>query len=480
MNTSHSIDQGRAPRTEPPPACIAADAARGPIAAIVVTTREGVAVHPISTVTTVTIGRARDSDIVVEEAALSRRHARITIGSGFAVEDLGTTNGTRLGTSRLRPGIRATFAPGTVITLGETVTIVVHDLGDRRGGVSAPASSNAVVSDPRMVQLHEQLGEIARAPLSVLVLGETGVGKEVVAEAIHARSPRARGPFVRLNCAALTEGLLESELFGFEKGAFTGANAPKQGLFEAAHGGTLFLDEIGEMPLATQAKILRVLEAGEVLRLGSVRPRLVDVRFVAATNRDLGRLASAGSFRADLYFRLNGFTVTIPPLRERPSEIPLLARAFADRAARRLGRPQVALSEDAERTLHAHRWPGNVRELRNVIERAVVLSKGPLLEPLDLVFDEDVASSGPPASPTVPLRAFQHPIAPALVGEAPREPEVDAELRAQMRDYERRRIEDALRLTNGNQTKAARALGVSRRTLINKLEIHGFERPRKR
>jgi transcriptional regulator with PAS, ATPase and Fis domain len=225
-----------------------------------------------------------------------------------------------------------------------------------------------------MVALYEQAERAARSSISVLVLGETGVGKDVLANAIHRASPRSRGPFLGLNCSAISESMLEAELFGHEKGAFTGAVQARPGLFESASGGTVFLDEIGELPLATQVKLLRVLEDRRVMRVGGRKAIDVDVRFVAATNRDLESACARGAFRSDLYYRLAGLTLTIPPLRERREEIAPLARLFAERSARQLDRATPTIPPVAVTQLESYPWPGNVRELRNAMERAVVLA----------------------------------------------------------------------------------------------------------
>jgi len=294
----------------------------------------------------------------------------------------------------------------------------------------------------------------------VIVLGETGVGKELAAQAVHQRSARAQRPFVRLNCAALPEALLESELFGHERGAFTGALTAKPGLLEAAEGGTVFLDEVAELPLSAQAKLLRALESRELLRVGGLAPRPIDVRFVAATHRDLPARVADGSFRQDLYFRLNGVSITIPPLRERTSEIGPLAAAFAAGAAAAMGRAAPALRADAMDLLLMHPWPGNIRELRNVIERAVVVCLG---DGRDTIGVEDL-----PAELFVPHRGATETPAP-----------VEAGLQNDLDALERRRILDALERCGGHQGRAAEMLGISRRTLLSRLDSHGLPRPRK-
>jgi transcriptional regulator with PAS, ATPase and Fis domain len=258
---------------------------------------------------------------------------------------------------------------------------------------------------------------------------------------------------LKLNCAAFSEQLLESELFGHEKGAFTGANAVKPGLLETADGGTVFLDELGELPLALQAKLLRVLEDHTVMRVGGTKPRTIDVRFVAATNKDLEAEMVRGTFRKDLYFRLSAATLLIPPLRERPTEIRALAQRFITQFAQQLGRPAPALTPAALKLLDSYDWPGNVRELRNVIERAVLLTG-----------DEPI---GTELLPVDKMRATL--------------PAADSsnDLRSRREAYERDVIIDALERANGNQTVAARTLGIARRTLITRIEQYGLPRPRK-
>ncbi len=314
---------------------------------------------------------------------------------------------------------------------------------------------------------------IAGSAISVLVLGETGVGKELMARRIHQLSPRASKPFIGLNASALPETLLESELFGYERGAFTGAVGAKMGLLEAAHGGTVFLDEVGELPLSIQVKLLRVLETREVLRLGSLRPRSVDVRFLAATNVDLELAITQQRFRQDLYFRLNAVSLIIPPLRERTHELPALAGLFLAEAARARGLPSPpTLSPEALQLLADYRWPGNVRELRNVIERAVLLTDGPIIGTESLPVEK--------LRSTFAARTAPRPHAPQPSAlEAPRALAPPQALPAPA-DAERRRIIDVLASCSGNQTQAAHLLGISRRTLINRMSAFGVSGPRKR
>lgn len=325
-----------------------------------------------------------------------------------------------------------------------------------------------------MRAVYAQAELAARSPISILIGGETGAGKDVLARHIHAASPRSAAPFLALNCAALPETLLEAELFGSEKGAFTGAAQARAGLFEAAEGGTVFLDEVGELPLATQSKLLRVLEDRNVMRVGGRSPRKIDVRFLAATNRDLEAASEQGKFRRDLYYRLCGVALVVPPLRERPGEIEALALGFLDQTCRALGRPPLAFSEQARERLLAHAWPGNVRELKNAVERAALLCTGSVIG-VEYLPDR-VRSATVAVSPTAAL-------AGGRVG-TPAVAETDAELlmeRAQraQRDAERERIGQALQQCGGNQRRAAELLGISRRTLVTRLTELDLPRPRK-
>jgi two-component system, NtrC family, response regulator AtoC len=344
-----------------------------------------------------------------------------------------------------------------------------------------------IIRDEAMKRLYAMAERVAEGPISVLLLGETGVGKEVLAETIHRKSLRSGGPFLRLNCGALTESLLESELFGHEKGSFTNAVRSKPGLFETAEKGTVFLDEIGELPLGIQVKILRVLEDRQVMRVGGLSPRPIDVRFVSATNRDLAGEVQRGTFRQDLYFRLNGIALSIPPLRERRDEIEPLARAFAVSAAASIGRSAPAITEQAMAALLNHDWPGNVRELRNAIERAVVLCEG-VIRPEDFVLDAHAAGGmqtiAPASTMSVRRSMLERPPEPDEPSSVPARDNVQTQplknLRQELGSLERQRMIDALEKCAGNQTAAATMLGIPRRTFVAKLAAYNIPRPRKK
>ncbi|WP_439596921.1 sigma-54-dependent transcriptional regulator [Falsiroseomonas sp.] len=314
--------------------------------------------------------------------------------------------------------------------------------------------------DAAMTTLMARAATLARAEASVLLTGESGTGKEVMARHLHALSKRARGPFVALNCAALPETLLESELFGHEKGAFSGAIATRKGKFEQAEGGTLLLDEIGEMDPRLQAKILRVIQEREVDRLGGGAPLKVDVRIIAATHRDLAAEVAAGRFREDLYFRLNVVALRIPPLRERPADILPLAEHFCARYAQVNGLPPRPLSPLARHLLLAHAWPGNVRELENAIHRAVLLAEGPEIGPEAIELARP-ATPPPVATPTPTPEAPA--AAPAPGGK------VASLVGRKVEEVERELILETLSHCLGNRTRAAEILGISIRTLRNKL-----------
>ncbi len=519
----------------------------------------------------VTIGRAEDADIRIDDQAVSRKHGVIRVGARVELEDLGSANGTRVRERRLEPKQRIELLPGDVIEVGSTMIVLQRDTPTGRGewhiathekfverlarecargstfsllrfqitgGVPAASIQEAlaqllkptdllasygpgefelllsgigpddaeqlasrsahrlealggrvrtgvacsprdgaavepllaactavrpmavpfVVSDDAMQKLHRMIDRIAPSGINVLLLGETGVGKEVLAGEVHRRSSRASRPFLALNCAALSENLLESELFGYEKGAFTGAVKSKPGLLETAAGGTVFLDEVGEMPPSIQAKLLRVLEERQVMPVGGLKPVPIDVRFVFATHRDLEAEVARGAFREDLYYRINGIALLIPPLRERIGEIEPLAREFIAQTAKKEGRRAPELSADALETLRRYSWPGNIRELRNAIERAVLLAgDGPILS-------EHLALGRPKAAV-----ARAREVAPSV-----------PDLKEERRAAERRAILEALERCGGNQTKAAKLLNISRRTLVSRLQEYGLTTPRKK
>jgi two-component system response regulator AtoC len=534
---------------------------------------------------TVTIGRGGGTDVELRDRRVSRQHARLHVGAAgtFAIEDLGSANGTQVGGGRLPPGEAVPIAVGEAIFIGSTIaslqptvagqkvrradpapgldagvaqaclrglpfTVVVICVLDgfaadqlvdvaaeHRGKdaffagrdgteyaalivgdpaaapgtqppfatalarlapavvaghprfpgdgqapealiaeararaeaacVAVPPGDAIVFCDKLMRRLYDLARRAAAGQVNVLVIGETGVGKDVMARMIHSRSPRSEGPFQRIECAALTESLAESELFGHERGAFTGALAVKPGLIEAADRGTLFLDEVGELSPRLQAKLLHVLENRQTTRVGAIRGRAVDVRFVAATNRNLDEDVARGLFRRDLYYRLNGFLITIPPLRDRRGEIAPLARSMLREACRQHGRvPVPTRPASSAAALEAHDWPGNARELRNVIERAVLMCDGASIELHHLLLDSvRVNGAGSDDKTTATSPAFV---------DAPRLSPEEAE--------EKRRIEQALAACGGNQSRAAKMLDMGRSTLVLRLDAFGITRPRKR
>jgi DNA-binding NtrC family response regulator len=427
---------------------------------------------------TMSIGRGDGSAVRIDDLSVSRNHAVLHVGDKLTIEDLGSANGTmvrdRAGQGgagetlnvRHLVGRQADLVVGDTMLFGTASVVVRH-----APAVDVPElEATGEARDAAMRLVHQQAARAAPTPISVLILGETGVGKEVMARAIHARSTRAKGPFMGINCAALSDSLLESELFGHEKGAFTGALQARAGLFEAAEGGTVFLDEVGELSPGTQAKLLRVLEERVVTRLGANKPRPIDVRILAATNRDPEAEIATGKFRSDLYFRLNGLSLSIPPLRERTSEIDGLARTFLAAACKLIERgDQPEISAEAQQLLHAYRWPGNVRELRNVIERAAVLCPGETILPEHLppAVIRGAASQRPPQ----PVATAPEPVGPRAT---------NGDLGSEIRSVERARIIEALERCGGSQSQAARMLGISRGTLISRIEEYGLPRPRKR
>ncbi|MCB1197082.1 MAG: sigma 54-interacting transcriptional regulator [Deltaproteobacteria bacterium] len=338
--------------------------------------------------------------------------------------------------------------------------VVQHEEEPRR--IMLTGQKEIIVRSEKMKELFDVIERISKSNITVLVQGETGVGKEVVAEATHSRSNRSDKPLVCINCAAITETLLESELFGHEKGAFTGADQRKIGLFETAQGGTIFLDEIGEMPLKTQAKLLRVLQEKTIMRIGSNKEISIDVRVVAATNRKLEEQVAQNLFREDLFYRLNAATLTIPPLRERKEEIPYLSKMFVKTCCEENGFHQKTLSPEAMDLLMNFSWPGNIRELKNTIERSVIISEG------DTIFKESLSSKLTSEDSMPAMASF------ADMGSAPGVEGNDTTVVGDMKEviaaYERDLIINALKKVNWNQTKAADLLNVPRRTLVSKIK----------
>jgi DNA-binding NtrC family response regulator len=326
-----------------------------------------------------------------------------------------------------------------------------------------------LVAEPAMARLFALIERVAASDLPILVHGETGAGKESGARAVDHFSRRRGGPLVSINCAAIPDGLVESELFGHEKGAFSGATAAKVGLFEAASGGTVFLDEIGELPLGTQSKLLRALDGHKITRVGSVVERAIDVRIVAATNRELQAEVKAGRFREDLYFRLGGATVSVPPLRERPRDLPLLARELLDAARARLEREPVGLSSTAMHVLAQHRWPGNVRELKNAMEYAAAVVDTDDVEAWHL--PPSLVGEAEPEAPAAAAGAdTDAPVTPTPAAGVPRGFQSFRPIAEELRALERKRMVQALEVAGGVQTRAAELLRMPRRTFVAKMK----------
>ncbi len=402
----------------------------------------------------ITIGAGRDNDLVLHDERVSPRHLEVRWApEGAALRDAGSATGTFLGVTRLGDAI---VLPGTRIRVGETILEILA--GEVTGDLRARlAAEGLVFVGPAMTEVAESLQRIAPFSTSVLIEGETGTGKEVIARAVHRLSMRANGPFVVVDCGALPATLIESELFGHERGAFTGADRRRQGAFERAHGGTVFLDEIGELPLASQPALLGALQRRRFRRVGGHDEVEVDVRIVAATNRDLLVEVERGAFRADLYYRLATAGIWLPPLRRRPEDLPvLIASLLAELTGSAVLSP---FDEDAMALLSAHAWPGNVRELRAVVERAVNLGRLDLGGPrsgLQLLQARGVEAM-PSSTPTLPADR------PGAYGEARAEA-----LSIFEQDYLRRLIEAC----QGNASEAARVARMDRPHLLRLLRRH--------
>ena len=390
------------------------------------------------------VGTLAGNDLVLTDPTVSRRHAVVAErADGYLLRDLDSTNGTFLDNVRVREGY---ISPGSVIRLGETEISFtsleerVENLkssSDRFGGLIGGAAS--------MQEVFGVLERVAPTDMTVLIQGETGAGKEVAARAIHQFSRRAEGPFVVFDCGAVAPNLIESELFGHEKGAFTDAVKSRQGAFELANGGTLFLDEIGELAPALQPKLLRALDQREVKRVGADRPVTVDVRVLAATNRDLEKEVKAGRFREDLYYRLSAVSVFMPPLRDRREDVEKIAEQLLAGISAEVGKKVSGLSPEASEALRAYPWPGNVRELKNVLARAAALSSGSRLEARDLFLSQGRKSA-----------TLQ-----GLSGKT-------------LEEIEKAAIHATLKSVNGNKTEAAKMLGIAYSTLYEKMKKYGM------
>ena len=396
-------------------------------------------VVPLPQKGTLSIGRSSRCDVAVDSASVSRHHANLIVADFLEVEDVGSSNGTFLGATQIPAQHRRRIGLGMPFHIGG-VTMLIQ-IRPRANAVKSGSTG-------ALARLEAAAARLNTSNLGVLITGESGVGKGYFAERVHELSSRSHGPFVRLNCDALTPSQVELDMFGSEAGP---------GLFERADGGTVFLDNITELPAALQLKLLRVIESATSRRFGPFTPRRVDVRYIAATAKDLAVECEQRRFRDDLYFRIAGVTFTIQPLRERTDELIPMAERFVAEAAGPLGRARM-LGDDAKLWITEHTWPGNVRELRNACERAVLLSTGSLIERRH--FSVETCWQQPAPQP-VPK------------GSQP------GSLRVSIAELERRRILEALEQCGGNQTRAAAALGIARRTLINRLDEFGIARPRK-
>jgi transcriptional regulator with GAF, ATPase, and Fis domain len=432
----------------------------------------------------VRIGAMADNDLVLRDETVSRYHCRIVQEeTGYVLQDLGSTNGTFINRVRIR---EAFLKPGCTVHLGQTEAKfhageeeveIVPSRKDRCGDI--------IGRHPRLREIYAIIEKIAPTNTTVVIEGETGTGKEVVAQTIHKLSARAAGPMMVFDCGAVPENLVESELFGHEKGSFTGAIMTRQGLFEMADGGTVFLDELGELPLDLQPKLLRALEQREIRRVGAGKPLKVDVRILAATNRNLEEEVRAGRFRQDLFYRLSVVRLVLPPLRERVEDIPLLAKHFLkvhpyNRAPDGSARVKH-ITRDAMDVLQAYRWPGNVRELVNTVERAVSFADGETIEARDLpehIRDTVRPHRAPAASPVVDLREQREIRA---TPPAPPPPPVDSTFKEAkekwVSSFERDYIVQLLKKNHGNISHAAREADIDRkyfRKLMKKYEIEAM------
>jgi DNA-binding NtrC family response regulator len=424
---------------------------------------------------TITVGAMEDNDLVVSDDTVSRYHCRIVQeDTAYLLQDLGSTNGTFINRVRIK---EAYLKPGCTIGLGNT-EVKFHAADEKVEIVPSRKEKlgSMVGRHVKMRELYAVLEKIAPTSTTVVIEGETGTGKEVVAQTIHSLSPRASGPLMVFDCGAVPDNLIESELFGHEKGSFTGAIMTRQGLFEMAHGGTLFLDELGELPLDLQPKLLRALEQREIRRVGSNKPIKVDVRIIAATNRNLEDEVRSGRFRQDLFYRLSVVRVFLPPLRDRVDDIPLLIKHFlADASYNKKpdgGQKVTQLSRAAMDLLATYKWPGNVRELVNTVERAVSFAEGEVIEPRDL--PETVR--GEEAAPRAPQSGHG-----AMPGSMPMQsmPDSDSTFKDAkekwVSSFERDYIVTLLKKNKGNISHAAREADIDRKYFRKLMRKYGIE-----
>lgn len=458
----------------------------GPRFYFLVIRSETSSIYPLPQDGQITAGRAPEAELRISDQSASRQHARFVIERGSVrVRDLGSRNRTWVNGEPVPEGSERSLASGDVITLG-SLTLVLHGAAAARPTAASQLSASPVIievgssatllADPAMVRLYELLRRLARSALPVLITGETGTGKENAASAVHHFSARSSGPLVSINCAAIPENLFESELFGHTRGAFSGATSDKQGRLESASGGTVFLDEVGELPLPAQAKLLRVLETGMVTPVGSVRERKLDCRLVAATNRDLEAEARLGRFREDLFFRLAAATVTLPPLRDRPAEILLLAQRFLDDACRKLGRSPLGIANSTRALLLGHPFPGNVRELRNLMDYCAATVTDEQIAPWHLParFAGLLEQSKLKVSLHGDRKGAGEPTAEGAASAAEAGAPAFRSLADEVSELEQRRMREALEVTRGNQKRAAQLIGMPLRTFVSKLRQYGL------
>jgi DNA-binding NtrC family response regulator len=413
--------------------------------------------------TRMSVGTSTQNDLVLSDTTVSRRHAELQVdGDRYVIRDLGSTNGTAVNDT---PVVEAYLTPGARVQLGGTsVLFEPKKKWERVSESEEDHFGDLYGNSGPMREVFSMLQKLSPSDLSCVLVGETGTGKELAARAIHAHSPRAQKRFVVVDCGAVTSNLIESELFGHEKGAFTGADRQRPGAFEVADGGTIFLDEIGELPLELQPKLLRALERREVKRLGATKPIEVNVRIIAATHRDLPTLIQEGNFREDLYYRLAEVVASLPPLRDRPDDIALLAPRMVEEQTR--DSSPKSLSDDALKLLKERSWPGNVRELRNVLRRAVALCPSATIRRADLEWMLDDSPRPEPASSSasgVPT--------PEIGEELP-----IREAREQwVAPMEREYLVRLMRRCGGNIDRASEEAGVHRKSLERLLRQHGLK-----